>query len=76
MGAQTSGRHSLALDVPAAMRGQPLTFKVTAANNDTPVDAQPLAYGGISAVSTANGKLSLELDNGQRVDYDSVWAFL
>lgn len=76
LGAQTSGRHSFSLDVPEAMRGQPLTFKVSAMNNDTPLDAQPLAYRSIDSVGTSNGRLSLELDDGQHVDYGDVYAFL
>ncbi|MGN6528648.1 MAG: flagellar hook assembly protein FlgD [Burkholderiaceae bacterium] len=76
LGAQDAGRHSFSWDVPEAQRGQALTFKVTAMNNASEVDSKPLAYGGISAVSTAGGKLSLELDNGKSVGYDDVQAFL
>jgi len=76
LGAQPAGRHSFSFDVPKAQQGQPLTFKVNAMNNAAAVDSMPLAYNSISAVSTLNGKLAVELDNGQRVDYDAVWAFL
>lgn len=76
MGAQSSGRHDFNYDVPVSARGQALSFKVTATNGANAVDTQALAYNRISAVSTQNGALSLELDNGQRVGYDQVWGFL
>jgi len=80
MGAQAQGRHSFDYEVPDGYQGQPLTFKVTATagvgSSAAPVDALSLQYNDISAVSTLNGSLALELDNGQRVSYDAVWAFL
>ena len=76
MGAQAAGRHSFAVAVPEAYQGQPLTFKVTAVAGSTAVDTLSLAYNRISAVSTLNGQLALELANGQRVAYDAVWSFL
>jgi flagellar basal-body rod modification protein FlgD len=76
MGAQPAGRHSFDYDVPPGAQGQPLTFKVTAMNNTAELDSLPLAYNSISAVSTLNGKVAVELDNGKRVDYSAVWAFL
>jgi flagellar basal-body rod modification protein FlgD len=80
MGALGPGRHSFDYDVPASAQGQALTFKVTATSGTgtaaTAVDTMPLQYNDITAVSTLNGTLALELDNGQRVSYDAVWAFL
>jgi len=76
LGAQDAGRHSFSWDVPQAQQGQALTFKVTAVNKSTAVDSTALTYGGITAVSTAGGKLSLELDSGKSVAYDDVVAFL
>jgi flagellar basal-body rod modification protein FlgD len=80
MGALGQGRHSFSYDVPAADQGQALTFKVTATSGSgstaTAVDSMALQYNDITAVSTLNGSLALELDNGQRVSYDAVWAFL
>lgn len=76
MGALGEGRHRFSVDVPEAHRGQPLTFKVTALDQDKPVDAKSLSYDRVSAVSTLDGALALELDNGQRVSYDAVKAFL
>jgi len=76
LGAQDPGRHSFSFDVPADQQGQALTFKVTAANKDTAVETMSLAYNSVSAVSTLNGNLAIELDNGQRVAYDAIWAFL
>ncbi|HEY9025638.1 MAG TPA: flagellar hook capping FlgD N-terminal domain-containing protein [Burkholderiaceae bacterium] len=76
MGAQDSGRHSFSFDVPAADQGQALTFKVTAASKAGAVDTMNLQYSTVSAVSTLNGTLALELNDGQRVAYDAIWAFL
>ena len=76
MGAQDAGRHSFSFDVPEADQGQSLTFKVTAVNKDTAVDSLPLSYNTVNAVSTLNGSMAIELDNGQNVAYDAIWAFL
>jgi flagellar basal-body rod modification protein FlgD len=80
MGAQSQGRHSFSYQVPAAQQGQALTFKVTATtgagSSATAVDTMNLQYNDVTAVSNLNGSLALELDNGQRVSYDAVWAFL
>jgi len=76
MGPQEAGRHSFDFDVPDSAKGQPLTFKVSAMNNDKPLDSLSLAYNSIEAVSNVDGKLAVELDNGKRVSYDAVWAFL
>ena len=76
LGAQTAGRHSFDFDIPQAQQGQPLTFKVSASNGTTPLDAKQLSYNEVTAVSTADGKLSLELANGQHVAYDAVAEFL
>ncbi len=76
LGAQASGRHSFSLDLPTDAQSQALTFKVTSVNKGTAVDTLPLAYNTISAVSTINGQLALELNNGQRVAYSAIWSFL
>jgi flagellar basal-body rod modification protein FlgD len=80
LGALGQGRHSFEYEVPESAQGQALTFKVTATSGTgtsaTAVDTMPLQYNDITAVSTLNGTLALELDNGQRVAYDAVWAFL
>jgi flagellar basal-body rod modification protein FlgD len=80
LGAQAQGRHSFTYDVPAAQQGQALTFKVAATSGSgssaSAVDTMALQYNDITAVSTLNGSLALELDNGTRVSYDAVWAFL
>jgi flagellar basal-body rod modification protein FlgD len=75
MGPQGAGSHAFAFDVPAAAQGRPLTFRVNAMNNDAPVDAKSFAFNSIAAVSSANGKLAVELDDGRRVDYADVRAF-
>ena len=50
-------------------------FKVNAMNNGAPLDAKSYAFNSINAVSSANGKLAVELDDGRRVDYADVRAF-
>jgi flagellar basal-body rod modification protein FlgD len=75
LGPQEPGSHGFDFDVPQAAQGQALTFRVNAMNNDATIDTQPFAFNSISAVSSANGKLAVELDDGRRVDYGSVRAF-
>jgi len=75
MGPQKAGSHSFEFEVPPAKQGQALTFKVNALNGTEPVETTSLAYNNIAAVSTLNGKLAVELDNGQRIDYDAVRSF-
>ena len=75
MGPQGAGSHGFDFDIPQAAQGQKLTFKVTAMNNEAPLDSKSFAFNSINAVSSANGKLAVELDDGRRVDYDAVRAF-
>jgi len=75
MGAQAAGRHDFSADIPSAYQGQALSFKVEATANGSAVSSLPLAYNKISSVSTLNGAVALELDNGQRVAYDAIWSF-
>jgi flagellar basal-body rod modification protein FlgD len=75
LGPQGAGSHGFDFDVPQNAQGQALTFRVNAMNNDAALDAQPFAFNSINAVSSANGKLAVELDDGRRVDYASVRAF-
>ncbi len=76
LGAQAAGRHDFSYAVPSQYQGQSLTFKVTSVAGTTAIDNMPLSYNKISAVSNLNGQLALELDNGSRVSYDAVWAFI
>ncbi|HEV8690610.1 MAG TPA: flagellar hook capping FlgD N-terminal domain-containing protein [Ideonella sp.] len=71
-----AGRHDFSYAVPDAYKNSSLTFKVTATNGSTPVEAMALAHQRINAVSTFGDTLALELSNGDRVAYDAVWAFL
>lgn len=71
-----AGRHDFSYDVPEAYKNSALTFKVSATNGDTAVDAMALAHQRIAAVSTFGDTLALELANGDRLAYDAVWAFL
>jgi flagellar basal-body rod modification protein FlgD len=75
LGPQGAGSHGFDFDVPAAAQGQALTFRVNALNNEAPLDAKSFAFNSIDAVSSANGKLAVELDDGRRVDYADVRAF-
>ena len=75
LGPQGAGSHGFDFDVPQNAQGQALTFRVNALNNEAPIDARSFAFNSISAVSSANGKLAVELDDGRRVDYADVRAF-
>ena len=75
MGPQGAGSHAFDFDVPHDAQGQKLTFRVNALNNEAPLDAKSFAFNSISAVSSANGKLAVELDDGRKVDYADVRAF-
>ena len=43
MGPQDAGSHGFDFDVPVAAQGQPLTFKVSASNGTTPLEAKQLS---------------------------------
>ena len=75
MGPQEAGSHGFDFDVPQSAQGQKLTFRVNALNNDAPLESKSFAFNSINAVSSANGKLAVELDDGRRVDYADVRAF-
>jgi flagellar basal-body rod modification protein FlgD len=75
LGPQGAGSHGFQFDVPVSAQGQALTFRVNAMNNEAPLDSKAFAFNSISAVSSANGKLAVELDDGRRVDYADVRAF-
>ena len=75
LGPQGAGSHGFDFDVPQNAQGQALTFRVNALNNEAPIDARSFAFNSINAVSSANGKLAVELDDGRRVDYADVRAF-
>ena len=75
LGPQGAGSHGFDFDVPQSAQGQPLTFRVNAMNNEAPLDSKSYAFNSINAVSSANGKLAVELDDGRRVDYADVRAF-
>ncbi|HEY9024418.1 MAG TPA: flagellar hook capping FlgD N-terminal domain-containing protein [Burkholderiaceae bacterium] len=75
LGPQGAGSHAFDFDVPQNAQGQKLTFRVNALNNEAPLDSKPFAFNSIAAVSSANGKLAVELDDGRKVDYADVRAF-
>ncbi|MEP6505247.1 MAG: flagellar hook capping FlgD N-terminal domain-containing protein [Betaproteobacteria bacterium] len=75
LGPQGAGSHGFDFDVPQSAQGQALTFRVNAMNNDAALESKPFAFNSIAAVSSANGKLAVELDDGRRVDYADVRAF-
>ena len=75
LGPQGAGSHGFDFAVPVTAQGQALTFRVNAMNNDAPLESKSFAFNSIQAVSSANGKLAVELDDGRRVDYADVRAF-
>ena len=75
LGPQGAGSHGFDFDVPQSAQGQKLTFRVSAMSNDAPLESKSFAFNSINAVSSANGKLAVELDDGRRVDYADVRAF-
>ena len=75
LGPTDAGSHAFDFDVPATAQGQALSFRVNALNNEAPLDSKPFAFNSIAAVSSANGKLAVELDDGRKVDYADVRAF-
>jgi len=75
MGPQGAGSHAFDFDVPQNAQGQKLTFRVNALNNEAALDAKSFAFNSINAVSSANGKLAVELDDGRKVAYADVRAF-
>jgi flagellar basal-body rod modification protein FlgD len=76
LNAQTAGRHSFNWNVPSSLQGSNLSFKVLATAGGKDVSSVALQNASIKAVSTVNNSLALELSSGDRVPYDSVWAFL
>ncbi|MBW8778236.1 MAG: flagellar hook assembly protein FlgD [Burkholderiales bacterium] len=75
LGPTGPGSHAFDFDVPATAQGKALTFRVSAMNNDAELESKPFAFNSIDAVSSTNGKLAVELDDGRRVDYADVRAF-
>ena len=75
LGPQGAGSHAFDFDVPPTAQGKALTFRVSAMNNDAELESKPFAFTSIDAVSSTNGKLAVELDDGRRVDYADVRAF-
>lgn len=73
---QEAGRHTFNWDVPPEYADSELKFKVSATSGATEVDSMPLRLDTISAVSSFGNTLALELEGGDRVSYDAVWAFL
>jgi flagellar basal-body rod modification protein FlgD len=76
LGAKGAGRHSFDWEVPDAYKNSEIKFRVTATSGETAVTSMPLAHQRIAAVSTFGSTFALELADGKRVAYDTVWAFL
>jgi len=70
-----AGEHDFSWNIPSSQQGNGLSFKVTATAAGKDVSTLSLQHESIRAVSTLNNTLALELNNGQRVAYDAVWAF-
>jgi flagellar basal-body rod modification protein FlgD len=75
LGAQDAGKHDFSWDIPSSRAGDALTFKVTATAKGQAVDTLSLQNQTIQAVSNLGTTMALDLDNGQRVSYDAVWAY-
>jgi len=71
-----AGRHDFSHELPEAYKDSALTFQVTATSGTTEVSSMALAYHQISATSNFDGTLAFELDDGERITYDAIWAFL
>jgi flagellar basal-body rod modification protein FlgD len=73
---QEAGRHAFTWDVPPEYADSELKFEVKATSGATEVGSMPLRLDTISAVSSFGNTLALELEGGDRISYDAVWAFL
>lgn len=76
LGNQTAGRHAFEWTVPDSLQGEALSFKVTATAAGKAVESMSLQHERVSAVSTVNNTLALELAGGSRVPATDVWAYL
>ncbi|MPS93871.1 flagellar hook capping FlgD N-terminal domain-containing protein [Comamonas sp.] len=76
LGAGAAGRNYFTWDGKAKYSGDAsqLRYSVVATNGTTAVASTPLAQHAVIATSSANGALSLELDNGSSVAYSGVKA--
>jgi flagellar basal-body rod modification protein FlgD len=68
----SAGVHSFNWTVPTAQQGKSLHFAVTAQANGQDITATALENQKITAVSSANNTLAIELANGQQVSYGDV----
>jgi flagellar basal-body rod modification protein FlgD len=76
LGAQGSGRHGIDWTPPAGSdAGAAYTFRVSALSGTTAVASTLLERQTVTAVSSSNGSLSLELGDGRSVGYADVRAF-
>ncbi|KAB0581086.1 flagellar hook assembly protein FlgD [Ideonella dechloratans] len=75
LGAQDAGKHDFSWNIPSSRAGDALTFKVTATAKGQAVDTLSLQNQTIQAVSNLGSTMALDLDNGQRVAYDAIWAY-
>lgn len=76
LSSQEAGRHTFTWNVPPEYADSELKFEVKATSGANEVDSLPLRLDTITAVSSFGNVLALELEGGDRVAYDAVWAFL
>jgi len=74
LGAQSSGMQDFSWTPPSGVNASagPFKFRITASNGGTAVPSTTYAQDKVTAVSTAGGKLQLDLQNLGLVDFSTV----
>lgn len=71
---KAAGRQGFDWTAPSGISTSGLKFQVTATSGNKPINATPLMGDTVSAVTTSNGSLNLELANGLTVPYSQIKA--
>jgi flagellar basal-body rod modification protein FlgD len=71
---KSAGRQGFDWTAPSGISTSGLRFQVTANSGNKPINATPLMGDTVSAVTTSNGTLNLELANGLTVPYSQIKA--
>jgi flagellar basal-body rod modification protein FlgD len=75
LGAESAGRHGFTYEAPGVSSGAGLRFRVVATSGSASVTATPLVSDQVTAVSTQDNQLMLELRRGGPLAYSQVKAF-
>jgi len=75
LGAQSSGMHTFDWDAGSYDNTSGITFKVTATSGSATIKSTALMSDKVTAISTANNTLVLDLERAGGVTYDQVKAF-